>query len=92
VALFSPWAKNRNQLKLLVIFFPLGQKTIAYSTFYGTYLFRINLFFHSRCSLYPEGEARGSHEAPTVTIMQSRGADTNPKILIEKSRKVKNYF
>jgi hypothetical protein len=36
VALFSPWAKNRSQLKLLVIFFPLGQKTIAYSTFYGT--------------------------------------------------------
>jgi hypothetical protein len=51
VALFSPWAKNRSQLKLLVIFFPLGQKTIAYSTFYGTYLFRINFFFHSRCSL-----------------------------------------
>jgi hypothetical protein len=24
VALFSPWAKNRSQLKLLVIFFPLG--------------------------------------------------------------------
>jgi hypothetical protein len=51
VALFSPWAKNRSQLKLLVIFFPLGQKTITYSTFCGTYLFRINYFFHSRCSL-----------------------------------------
>jgi hypothetical protein len=51
VALFFPWTKNRSQLKLLVIFFPLGQKTIAYSTFYGTYLFRINLFFYSRCSL-----------------------------------------
>jgi hypothetical protein len=45
VALFSPWAKNRSQLKLLVVFFPLEQKTIAYSTFYGTYLFRINFFF-----------------------------------------------
>jgi hypothetical protein len=45
VSLFSPWVKNRSQLKLLVIFFSLGQKTIAYSTFYGTYLFRINFFF-----------------------------------------------
>jgi hypothetical protein len=39
VALFSPWAKNRSQLKLLVIFFPLGQKNIAYSTFDDTYFF-----------------------------------------------------
>jgi hypothetical protein len=28
-----------------VSLFSLGQKTIAYSTFYGTYLFRINFFF-----------------------------------------------
>jgi hypothetical protein len=62
MALFSPWAKNRSQLKLLVIFFPLGQKTIAYSTFYGTYLFRINFFFTrgAVCSLKakPEGPTK----------------------------------
>jgi hypothetical protein len=34
--LFSPWAKNHSQLKLLVIFFSLEQKTIANSTFYDT--------------------------------------------------------
>jgi hypothetical protein len=33
-------------------------------------------FFHSRCSLWPEGEARGSYKAPTVTVMHSRDVDT----------------
>jgi hypothetical protein len=33
------------------LFFTLGQKNIANSTFYDTYLFHIN-FFYSRCSYY----------------------------------------
>jgi hypothetical protein len=59
VALFSPWAKNRSQLKLLVIFFPLGQKTIAYSTFYGTYLFKIIFFFTRGAVCSPKAKPEG---------------------------------
>jgi hypothetical protein len=76
--LFTPWAKNHSQLKLLAIFFPLGQKSIANSTFYDTYLFQINLFFLL--------------EVQFVARRRSHYYLHDPKILIEKAERLKIIF
>jgi hypothetical protein len=94
-SLFSPWAKSHSQLKLLVIFFPLEQKTIGNSTFYDTYLFRIFFFLFEVQFVTRRPSPRvlqitdgNNHAAPKCRYYYLH----DPKILIEKAERLNSIL
>jgi hypothetical protein len=86
LALFSPWAKKHSQLKFLVNFFSLGKKGTPIQPFMIHIYFLLTFFLLE----VPEGPT------PTVTIMQSRGADTifctTQKFELKKAERLKIIF